>query len=134
MEYPDDEPARCVRGCLEDLSRVSELGPPNIAKDEHIQIWLEAVRLLKQHFGDEVCIRGNCDQAPFSLASMIRAPQTWMMDLIDEATAALSAMVATSLGDSWFSSLIADGVIAGGNDERIHFADGFQILAVVIQR
>ena len=63
---------------------MSELLPPDIAKDEHIQIWLEAVRLLKQHFGDEVCIRGNCDQAPFSLASMMRTPQAWMMDLLDE--------------------------------------------------
>ena len=84
VDYPQDEPARCVRGCLDDLSGISDLPPPEIAKDEHIRIWLEAVRLLVQHFGDEVCIRGNCDQAPFSLASMMRTPQAWMMDLVDE--------------------------------------------------
>ena len=44
-----------------------------------------AVRLLVAHFGNEVCVRGNCDQAPFSLASMMRSPQAWMMDLIDPA-------------------------------------------------
>lgn len=50
------------------------------------------------------------------MAIVFQAVFAWatpMMDMIDEATAALSAMVATSLGDSWFSSLIADGVIAG---------------------
>ncbi|MCP4374721.1 MAG: uroporphyrinogen decarboxylase, partial [bacterium] len=51
--------------------------------DEHIQIWLEASRLLKQHFGDEICIRSNCDQAPFSLACMMRGMQNWMMDLMN---------------------------------------------------
>ena len=83
IDYPDDEPARCLTGCLDDLSAVADLPAPTIARDEHVQIWLEAVRLLKQHFGDEICIRGNCDQAPFSLASMMRSPQNWMMDLLD---------------------------------------------------
>jgi MtaA/CmuA family methyltransferase len=85
VDYPDDEPARCVSGCLDKLAMVPDLAPPQIAESEHIQIWLEAVRLLVQHFGDEVCIRGNCDQAPFSLASMMRGPQAWMMDLLDDA-------------------------------------------------
>ncbi|HPS55015.1 MAG TPA: uroporphyrinogen decarboxylase family protein, partial [Sedimentisphaerales bacterium] len=45
------------------------------------QIWLDAVRLTKKYFGDEKFIRGNCDQAPFSLASMTRGTSRWMMDL-----------------------------------------------------
>ncbi|MCP4377959.1 MAG: hypothetical protein GY794_17495, partial [bacterium] len=83
VEYPDDEPAVCLRGCLDNLSDVASLPDPDVARDEHIQIWLEASRLLKQHFGDEICIRSNCDQAPFSLACMMRGMQNWMMDLMD---------------------------------------------------
>ena len=83
IDYPADEPARCRAGCLDDLAAVADLPAPDIARDEHVQIWLEAVRLVKQHFGDELCIRGNCDQAPFSLASMMRQPQNWMVDLTD---------------------------------------------------
>jgi uroporphyrinogen decarboxylase len=83
-QYPDDEPALCAGGCLDDLSDVSELPQPAISNDRQIQIWLEAVHLLVQHFGNEVCIRGNCDQAPFSLAAMMRTPQAWMMDLLQE--------------------------------------------------
>jgi uroporphyrinogen decarboxylase len=37
---------------------------------------------LKNYFKDEVFIRGNCDQAPFSLASMMRGSQNWMLDLM----------------------------------------------------
>ena len=83
VDYPDDEPARCSAGCLADLSAVASLPEPSVGGDEHVQVWLEAVRILKRHFGDEICIRGNCDQAPFSLASMMRTPQSWMMDLMD---------------------------------------------------
>jgi uroporphyrinogen decarboxylase len=43
---------------------------------------LEAVRLLKDHFKNEIYIRGNCDQAPFSLASMMRGAQNWMTDFM----------------------------------------------------
>ena len=83
VEYRHDDPAVCLAGCLDDLSAVASLPDPDVGADEHIQIWLEAVGLLKQHFGDEICIRGNCDQAPFSLACMMRGMQNWMLDLMD---------------------------------------------------
>ena len=83
VEYLQDDPAVCHVGCLDDLANVASLRDPDVGADEHIQIWLEAVRLLRQHFGDEICIRGNCDQAPFALACMMRGMQNWMMDLMD---------------------------------------------------
>ncbi len=50
------------------------------------------------------------------MAVVFQAVFAWatpLMDAIDSATAALSASVFASLGDNAFSSLIADGVIAG---------------------
>ena len=84
VDFPEDDPARCEGGCLPTLAAVRELPPPDVGADPRTQVWLEAVRRLKAHFGDEICVRGNCDQAPFSLASMMRAPAEWMMDLLDE--------------------------------------------------
>jgi uroporphyrinogen decarboxylase len=55
-----------------------------------VQTWLEAAALLKRHFRNEVFIRGNCDQSPFSLAGLVRGPADWMMDLMDENRAALA--------------------------------------------
>jgi uroporphyrinogen decarboxylase len=87
VDFPVDEPARSFGGCLDDLEQVDDLEPVDIGKDHRIQIWLEAVQLLVNHFRNEIFIRGNCDQAPFSLASMMRSPELWMMDLMEEENA-----------------------------------------------
>ena len=84
VDCPEDQPARWVGAGILSLAEVKDLPPPDIAGRPRIQIWLEAVRRLKAHFRDEVFIRGNCDQAGFSLASMMRGPADWMMDLVDE--------------------------------------------------
>mgnify|MGYP005639695047 FL=1 len=82
IEFMDDDPATSYLGCLDSLKNVGSLPPPDIGAYKYVQIWLEAVTKLKSYFGDEIFIRGNCDQAPFSLASMMRSPQEWFMDLI----------------------------------------------------
>lgn len=83
VEFPEDEPALCCGARLTRLEEVRELDPPDIAHYEGVQVWLEAVRLLKRHFDDEIFVRGNCDQCPFSLASLIRGASRWMLDLAD---------------------------------------------------
>jgi uroporphyrinogen decarboxylase len=83
VAYPEDEPAVCRGARLNSLAEVDELPPPDVAKFEGVQVWLEAVRLLKQEFGGEIFIRGNCDQAPFSLASLVRGAEGWMLDLME---------------------------------------------------
>ena len=82
VDFPSDDPARSHDGNILNLQDVFSLKPAKIENYRYIQIWLEAVRLLKDYYGDEVFIRGNCDQAPFSLASMMRGAQTWMLDLM----------------------------------------------------
>lgn len=82
VDFPVDNPARTHKGNLENLEDVVHLKPVNVEDYKYIQIWLEAVRLLKDYFKNEIYIRGNCDQAPFSLASMMRGAQNWMLDLM----------------------------------------------------
>jgi MtaA/CmuA family methyltransferase len=84
VELPETEPALCHGARLRSLEEVDDLEPPDVEQDARLAVWLEAVRLLVAHFGREVFIRGNCDQAPFSLASMMRGAADWMMDLMDE--------------------------------------------------
>jgi uroporphyrinogen decarboxylase len=81
VDYPEDDPARIHDSSLTRLEDVRDLQIPSIERNERIQIWAESCRLVKQHFGDEKFIRGNCDQLPFSVASMLRGPANWMMDL-----------------------------------------------------
>lgn len=84
VDHPDDQPARWLAPAIASLEAVKDLPPPDIGGFRRVRVWLDAVRRLKSHFGDEVYVRGNCDQAAFSLASMMRGPAQWMMDLVDE--------------------------------------------------
>lgn len=77
-----DAPARTHIGNVENLKDVVLLKPVKVEDYKYIQVWLEAVRILKDYFKNELYIRGNCDQAPFSLASMMRGAQNWMLDLM----------------------------------------------------
>jgi uroporphyrinogen decarboxylase len=82
VDFPVDDPARSHDGNIENLEDVFQLKPVNIENYRYVQNCLEAVRLLKDYYKDEIYVRGNCDQAPFSLASMMRGAQTWMLDLM----------------------------------------------------
>lgn len=84
VDFPDEDPARCHQGNLLNPEDIYSLKPVDLLEYRYINNWLESVRLLKDYFKDEIFIRGNCDQSPFTLASMMRSPQEWMLDLMDE--------------------------------------------------
>jgi len=81
VNFPVNEAARTTRGNLEALEDIRHLKPVNIGEYRYVQNWLEAVRIIKAYFKDDIYVRGNCDQAPFSLASMMRGMSNWMTDL-----------------------------------------------------
>ncbi len=84
VDFPEYEPARVLHGCLDSIGEVSKLKRTDVGAYRYVQNWLEGVRKIKEYFKDDIYVRGNCDQAPFSLASMIRSMDAWMMDLCDE--------------------------------------------------
>lgn len=81
VDFPETEPARSHIGILSSLAELEQLKPVNVQNYPYATIWCEAVSLLKDYFKNEIYIRGNCDQAPFSLATMIRGVENMMMDL-----------------------------------------------------
>jgi MtaA/CmuA family methyltransferase len=83
VDLPEDQPALARGAALRCLAEVDDLPPVDVAAHPRAQVWLEAVERICRHFGKEVFIRGNCDQCAFSLASMMRTPEEWMMDLAD---------------------------------------------------
>jgi uroporphyrinogen decarboxylase len=85
IDFPEDQPARCAGARLGSLDEVRRLPPPDVARYFQVQVSLEAARILKKHFGDEVHLRGNVDQAPFSLAAAMRGAADWLMDLMNPA-------------------------------------------------
>jgi len=81
VHFPEDNPARAHGACLSSLEAVRDLEPVDISRDARVQIWLEAVSLLVREYGNELLIRGNCDQCPFSLAGAMRSLDAWLMDV-----------------------------------------------------
>ncbi len=83
IDFPVYEPARVRGGRMHTLGEISTLRAVDLGTVERVQVWLEGCRLLKEHFGDEVYLRGNCDQSPFTLAALLRGLDGWMTDLLD---------------------------------------------------
>jgi len=80
IDFPENDPARSHVGYLTDYAGLPGLRIPDLSSYPYSANWLEATRLIKDYFGDEIFVRGNCDQAPFSLASMLRGTENWMLD------------------------------------------------------
>ncbi len=83
VDFPDDLPARCRAPLLGSLDEVRGLKPVSVSAYFTVQAALEAVSRLKAYFKDDVAVRGNCDQAPFSLAGLTRSLDAWLLDLAE---------------------------------------------------
>ena len=108
VDYPEDEPARGHGSLISSLEEVKDLTPVDVAKDKGIQHWLEITRIVKDYFGEEKYIRGNCDQAPFSLASMVRGSQELMTDLLMDPEAVHRLLEYTTEAGLQFIRLMAE--------------------------
>ncbi|MCX6132341.1 MAG: uroporphyrinogen decarboxylase family protein [Ignavibacteriales bacterium] len=84
IDFPVDQPSQAAGVRIHTLEEVNDLPPVDIRNYRSVQVWLEAVTILRNYFGDEIFVRGNCDQSPFTLASLIRGLEPWMLDLANE--------------------------------------------------
>jgi uroporphyrinogen decarboxylase len=70
--FPDDIPAKVVAPISDDIEVVIEnVDAKKLQTDERVQIYLEAIRLIRKQVGGELFIRGNADQGAFSLATAV---------------------------------------------------------------
>lgn len=81
INFPTDQPAQAAGARLQTLEEVRNLEPVDIRRYRGVQVWLEATSILCDYFRKDIFIRGNCDQSPFTLASLIRGLEPWMLDL-----------------------------------------------------
>jgi uroporphyrinogen decarboxylase len=81
VDLPEDNPGRSHGGFLTTLEAVRDLEPVDLAKNPRVQAWTEGVAILVKQYGNEIFIRGNCDQDPFSLAASMRGMDHWLMDV-----------------------------------------------------
>jgi len=80
-ECAGNEPGRIVAPAIQSLDEVGRLKVVNPETDGRIPVLLESVRLIAEEVGEEIAIRGNADQAAFSLACLVRGIEPFLMDL-----------------------------------------------------
>ena len=84
VAYSKDECPRPVAGCIENYADVAKLKPIDPRRDGRLPVWIEATRLLVERLGREKLIVARADQGAFSLASMMRGMQAFLMDVLDD--------------------------------------------------
>ena len=82
VAYSKEECPRPVAGCLESYDAVKDLRPIDPWKDARLPVWIEATRLIVEQVGSEKLVIARADQGAFSLASMMRGMQTFLMDVM----------------------------------------------------
>ena len=84
ITFPGDEPARIAKAPLQAIQEAVHLKVPDPRRDGRLPLWLETTRLLRRMVGDEMAIMGRADQGPFGLLGLLRDPQMFMMDLLEQ--------------------------------------------------
>lgn len=76
-----DHCPRFVAGCIDDYSQVKDLKIPDPYKAGRMPIWIEATRKIVEMTRGEKLIIARADQGAFSLASMMRGMQEFLLDI-----------------------------------------------------
>jgi uroporphyrinogen decarboxylase len=86
VDLPEHEPGRITTGLSGGLEAcIDAMDPDSLIQDDRIKIFLEAIHLAKKEVGNELLVRGNADQGPFSLAMLSVGIVEFMMMLTNEA-------------------------------------------------
>jgi MtaA/CmuA family methyltransferase len=83
VEYPENESPWIVEPALRSLEQVDRLPEVDPSSSPSLAELVEATRILVDRLGKEVCIRGESDQGPFSLAVEILGPEAFLTALLD---------------------------------------------------
>ena len=82
--YREDNPPAIVGSVLSKLSDVDTLQEIDLSKNRRIIAWLDASRITLEKTKGEVFLICRADQGAFSLATLLRGSQEWMIDLAME--------------------------------------------------
>lgn len=89
IAFEGDEPARIAHAPLQSIRDGRQLRVPDPQRDGRLPLWLETTRLLRRQVGNDLAIMARADQGPFGLLGLLRDPQLFMLDLVDEPAAAV---------------------------------------------
>ena len=83
VAYAEDQSPRWVGACLDDYASVGSFRLPDPACDGRLPVWVETVQRVASDVGEDFLVIARADQGAFSLASMMRGMENFMMDLVE---------------------------------------------------
>ncbi len=83
IDMCEDQCPRHVAGFITSYDQVKDLEVPDPYKAGRMPVWIEATRLIAEKVGKERLVIARADQGAFSLASMMRGIQDFLVDLTD---------------------------------------------------
>jgi uroporphyrinogen decarboxylase len=84
VAFSDDACPRHEEGCLSGYAAVDELRVPDPFTAARMPVWIEATRICAEKIGREKLVIARADQGAFSLASMMRGMQDFLLDVAME--------------------------------------------------
>jgi MtaA/CmuA family methyltransferase len=84
VAYSEGQCPRHVAGCLDNYDNIKDLKVPDPYTTARMPVWIEATRILAEKIGREKLVIARADQGAFSLASMMRGMEDFLMDIAAE--------------------------------------------------
>jgi uroporphyrinogen decarboxylase len=80
--FDEDMPAKVVAPVSNQIEEVIDnIDTEKLERDERIQIYLDAIRMIREEVGGELFIRANADQGAFSFATAVFGMSNMMLNL-----------------------------------------------------
>jgi len=121
VSFPEHAPAYASgEPCLHTLADIDDLPLPDLNNHPHVRTYLDAASILVERVGRDVSIGASCDQAPFSLASTMRTPEKWIVDLLTEGAEPLATYLleyCTEVARRFVRLVASTGVRIVSNDD-----------------
>ena len=83
VEYPQNEPPWVIKPAINSLDDIDKLPDIEPLRSPSLAELIKATEIISQKLGKSVCIRGESDQGPFSLASEILGSKKFLMALLN---------------------------------------------------
>jgi uroporphyrinogen decarboxylase len=81
VTFAKEECPRWQAGCIDDYDQLKDMKVVDARKDGRLNVWVETTRQVVQAIGKEYLVIARADQGAFSMASMLRGMENFMIDL-----------------------------------------------------
>jgi uroporphyrinogen decarboxylase len=81
VAFSKEECPRWEAGCIDDYDQLKDMAVVDPGKDGRLNVWVETARQVVQAIGGEYLVVARADQGAFSMASMLRGMENFMIDI-----------------------------------------------------